>query len=396
MSHPHVRLAITGKSRRARACRWGLWLAKYEDTCAALAIAMSAGAPVLLWGGPGVGKTSVIEQIAEINGWHLETVIASICDPTDFKGMPRDAGDRTEFSPPDWAVRVAQAGGGIVFLDEISTAPPSVQAALLRPVLTGVVGDLRLPAATRFVAAANPPDEAADGWELSAPLANRFVHLAWEVPARVVSDGFIYGFGQISVPTVSETQALPVVAAMMRSIGAFITARPDLVHKLPASSSERGLAWPSPRSWEMAARLLGFAGASGARAGIRQQLLAGAVGPSAAREYLAWERALDLPDIEKALAAGGTIDLPTTPDRLVAVCGALVAAILGDPDMKRCDAAVNGILVDIADAGHVDLATVALRRMSAQVLESGAVLGPAAVRHFAGLLAKMGNIKASA
>lgn len=69
-------------------------MAKYEDTCAALAIAMSAGAPVLLWGGPGVGKTSVIEQIAEIHGWHLETVIASICDPTDFKGMPRDAGDR--------------------------------------------------------------------------------------------------------------------------------------------------------------------------------------------------------------------------------------------------------------------------------------------------------------
>ena len=156
------------------------------------------------------------------------------------------------------------------------------------------------------------------------------------------------------------------------------------------------MAWPSPRSWETAARLLGFAGASGARAGIRQQLLAGAVGPSAAREYLAWERALDLPDIEKALAAGGTIVLPTTPDRLVAVCGALVAAILGDPGTKRCDAAVNGILVDIADAGHVDLATVALRRMSAQVLDSGAVLGPSAVRHFAGLLAKMGNIKASA
>ena len=64
-------------------------------------LARAAGVPVLLWGGPGVGKTSVVEQIARHHGWHLETVIASICDPTDFKGMPRDAGDRTVFSPPN-------------------------------------------------------------------------------------------------------------------------------------------------------------------------------------------------------------------------------------------------------------------------------------------------------
>ena len=82
----------------------------YEDSCTALAVALSAGVPVLLWGGPGVGKTSVVEQVALGLGWHLETVIASICDPTDFKGMPRDAGDRTTFSPPEWAVRVAEAG----------------------------------------------------------------------------------------------------------------------------------------------------------------------------------------------------------------------------------------------------------------------------------------------
>jgi hypothetical protein len=371
-------------------------MAKYDDTCAALAVALSAGMPVLLWGGPGVGKTSVIEQIAAHHGWHLETVIASICDPTDFKGMPRDTGDRTVFSPPEWAVRVAEAGGGLVFLDEISTAPPSVQAALLRPVLTGIVGDLELPDGTRFVAAANPPSLAADGWDLSAPLANRFVHLNWDVPARVISDGFVYGFGSITVPDVLETEATSHVAAALRGIGSFITARPDLVHHMPGASSERGLAWPSPRSWEMGARLLGYSAAAGVKAGARQQLLAGSVGPSAAREYLAWERALDLPDIEAALKAGGVIDLPGTPDRLVAVCGALAAAIVHDPTRARCDAAVNGILVAVADAGHVDLATVALRKIAAPVREAGAVLSPAAVKHFGGILSKMGALKRTA
>jgi len=169
-------------------------MANYNDRCQALAVSIAANVPVILWGAPGVGKTSVIEQIAEHHGWRLETVIASISDPTDFKGMPREDAGRTVFSPPSWAIAIEQNGGGVVFLDEISTAPPSVQAALLRPVLSKVVGDLALPAATRFVAAANPPEIAADGWDLSAPLANRFVHLTWEVPAQIISDGLLYGF----------------------------------------------------------------------------------------------------------------------------------------------------------------------------------------------------------
>ena len=351
---------------------------------------------MLLWGGPGIGKTSVVEQIAAHAGWHLETVIASICDPTDFKGMPRDAGDRTEFSPPAWAMAIHEAGGGLVFLDEISTAPPSVQAALLRPVLTGVVGDLPLPEGTRFVAAANPPDQAADGWELSAPLANRFVHLEWEVPASVISDGFVYGFAPIDLPDESMEDVDALVAEASRGIGAFITVRPDLVHKMPDRSAERGLAWPSPRSWALGATLLGHAKAAGARQPVRALLLSGCVGPSAAREYFAWERALDLPDIEAALKNNGTIELPATPDRLVAMCGGLVAAINQDHTARRCDAAVNGVLVSVAEAGHVDLATVALRRIAPHVRNASVVLSPDAVKHFAGILGKMGKLQATA
>ena len=102
MSHPRVTFANTGMLGRGYACGQGLWMAKYEDTCSALAIALSAGAPVLLWGGPGVGKTSVIEQIAGLHGWHLETVIASICDPKDFKGMPREGSSGSWRSLVGW------------------------------------------------------------------------------------------------------------------------------------------------------------------------------------------------------------------------------------------------------------------------------------------------------
>lgn len=368
----------------------------YQDRCQALATALAANIPVILWGAPGVGKTSVVEQIADHHDWHLETVIASISDPTDFKGMPREDAGRTVFSPPSWATEIHERGGGVVFLDEISTAPPSVQAALLRPVLSRVVGDLALPASTRFVAAANPPQIAADGWDLSAPLANRFVHLQWEVPAAVISDGLLYGFDPVEVPDVHDDIVGARLAESQLRIGAFLRARPELAHSMPKATADQGVAWPSPRSWETAAQVLAHGDAAGVTQGALNMLLAGAVGPSAAREYLSWERHLDLPDIEAALAAGGRIKLPTTADRIVAVCGGLVAAVVDDPTRKRCEAAVNGVLVRVCDAGHADLATVALRRMSEPVRDSGAVLSPAAVTHFAQLLDRMGKFKAAA
>src|SRR3954465_6644191 len=114
-----------------------------QDTAtAALGTAAAARVPVLLWGAPGTGKTSAIRAMAAAAGWPCETVIASIREPSDFAGLPivnRDGGAtgraRVELAPPLWALSLAEQGHGLVFFDEVSTAPPAVQAALLRVVL---------------------------------------------------------------------------------------------------------------------------------------------------------------------------------------------------------------------------------------------------------------------
>ena len=155
----------------------------------ALGVAVAARVPVLLWGAPGTGKTSAIRAMAGAMGLPCETVIASIREPSDFAGLPIVVGGEVRFAPPAWARRLAEAGHGVLFLDELSTAPPAVQAALLRVVLERAVGDLTLPDAVAVVAAANPPEQAADGWDLSAPLANRLCHLAWQTEPRSVADG---------------------------------------------------------------------------------------------------------------------------------------------------------------------------------------------------------------
>ncbi len=139
------------------------------STVVSLSIAIQARIPVLAWGPPGVGKTATITAVAEALGLPVEVVIASVREPSDFAGLPVIRDDGVRMEPPAWARRLAAAGRGIVFFDEVSTAPPAVQAALLRVVLDRVVGDLALPSGVAIVAAANPPEQAAGGWDLSPP-----------------------------------------------------------------------------------------------------------------------------------------------------------------------------------------------------------------------------------
>ena len=117
-----------------------------------------AGVAVLLWGKPGIGKSSLLQALADAEGIPMETVIASLREPADFAGLPVVQDTGVELAAPAWAVRLAGADDGYLFLDELTTAPPAVQAAALRVVLDRVVGDLTLPRGVRIVAAANPPE----------------------------------------------------------------------------------------------------------------------------------------------------------------------------------------------------------------------------------------------
>jgi MoxR-like ATPase len=159
----------------------------------ALGVAVAARVPVLLWGAPGTGKTSAIRAMAGAMDLPCETVIASIREPSDFAGLPIVVGGEVRFAPPAWARRLAEAGRGVLFLDELSTAPPAVQAALLRVVLERAVGDLTLPDEVAVVAAANPPEQAADGWDRCCPTGGRrrrSCPAAWSRPSCTSGPGW--------------------------------------------------------------------------------------------------------------------------------------------------------------------------------------------------------------
>src|SRR6202044_231976 len=183
---------------------------RHDAATAALGVAVAARVPVLLWGAPGTGKTSTIRAMAEAMGWPCETVIASIREPSDFAGLP------------------------VVVLEQ-------------------VVGDLELPADVSVVAAANPPEQAADGWDLSAPLANRLCHLAWEIDPRAVADGLAGGWAAPVVPTLPQRweAGLGLTRGL---VAAFLHVRPALACAPPADAASAGRGWPSPRTWDLAGR----------------------------------------------------------------------------------------------------------------------------------------------
>jgi MoxR-like ATPase len=337
----------------------------------ALGVAVSAGVPVLLWGSPGTGKTSAVLALGEALGWPVEVVIGSIREPSDFAGLPVVSGGSVVLSPPAWGARLLAAGTGLLFLDELTTAPPAVQAAMLRVVLERVVGELRLPDGVRVVAAANPSEEAADGWELAAPLANRMVHLDWPVDGRAVAKGLALGFAG---PPPDQLERRPTVAQALSAraaVGAFLEVRPTLALQLPKSAVAAGRGWPSPRSWEAVARLLAAWEAAGASEEARAVLVEGAVGDGAAIEFLAWLEHLDLPDPVALLEDPSSFALPERSDRAFAVLTAVAAVAIADRGSRRWDQAWQ-IVARAAD-GAPDVATLVARSLAAHRPEGASV-----------------------
>ncbi|MFF9244152.1 AAA family ATPase [Streptomyces sp. NPDC014776] len=329
-----------------------------DEQLEALTLAVAADLPVLLWGEPGIGKTAALTQLAASLDLPLTTVIASVHEPSDFAGLPI-VGDDPEvrgvpMAPPQWAVELVRAGRGLLFLDELSTATPAVQAALLRVVLERRVGALQLPSGVRIVAAANPRASAADGWELSPPLANRFVHLYWVHDRDVVVRGLGGVWPRARLPRLDPERLPEAVTFARRAVCGFLEVRPTLIHRLPSTETRRGGAWPSPRSWEAALTLLAFGTAAAVSREVLALLVRGAVGDGPGLELLAHLDRMDLPDPETLLADPAAADLPERGDLRQAALEAVIAAVGARPERQRWEAAW-AVLVRALETGAPDL-----------------------------------------
>lgn len=295
-----------------------------------LAAALATNTPVLLWGSPGIGKTATVYALAEAHGWPVKTVIASIHEPSDFSGLPYPDGTQARYLPPDWALELAreaqEAEGAILFLDEITTAPFSVQVALFRLVLERTIGQFTLPQNVRVIAAANPPDEVVGAWELPAPLANRFAHLDFQpLGPQDWIQGLIQGFQAPEIPVIRDwTRAYPQAVGL---ITGFLQSRPELLHQFPQDPSKRSKAWPSRRSWAAAARMLSAALTVSQDEGAIASVVGSCVGMPVGLELAALVGGDVLLDPREALEKPDKVQLPDRHDKLIVLLSG-VAAVL--------------------------------------------------------------------
>lgn len=352
----------------------------------ALSAAVEANVPVLLWGAPGIGKTSKLTQLADSWQRHIEVVSGAIREPTDFLGLPIEDHGKVTYSPPAWAQNLAAATSGLLFLDELTTAPPSVQKAMLRILQERVAGELRLPDSVAIVAAANPPEIAVDGWDLPAPLSNRMMHLDYTLDVDSWLSGMTTGFkAPTAVAPGLRADSPARKAKVAGSITGYLRNHREMVLDLPADAARAGRGWPSPRSWDNAARVLSCTPEH--RDDLQMVVLTGCVGEGAAIEYMAWLAAADLYDPEDVLNDPQIVDWDSRPDRIFALTGSIVSLATSNP--KLWTKAVN-VHTACAAAGHPDLAWAGMGALLEHA-PVGAEVPPAAARAFSGIMVRLGR-----
>lgn len=260
--------------------------------------------PPHIWGATGIGKSQIVRQVADRMDCDLIDLRAVLLDPVDLRGLPTVQKGQTHWIPPQF---LPTAGRGILFLDELTSAPPMTQAACYQLVLDRKLGEYRLPDDWFVVAAGNPASERGVHHAMPRPLRNRFVHLTLE-------------------PDLQEWFQWALTAGIRSEVIAFLRFKPALFHD-PAQPADAN-AWPTPRSWEMVSRILC------GQATIRRQsfttseteaaMFEGAIGVGAAAELSGFLRLFrELPSIDEILLNPDNAPVPAQPDALVAVATAL-------------------------------------------------------------------------
>ena len=246
---------------------------------------------LMLWGPPGIGKSSIVAGVAQAAGVNFVDLRLSQLAPTDLRGLPVAENGVSRWYPPEFLPREGQ---GVLFLDEINMAPPVMQGIAQQLILDRRVGSYEVPDGWFIWAAGNRKSDRAAVFEMPSALANRFVHLDL-------------------TPDLDSFKAWALSAGISEQVLAFLAFRPTLLHQIDAQRP----AWPSPRSWVMANRLRA--------AGLSTEP---AIGPGAAGEFEAFCLVYEnLPDLDAILGGKGTAKFPEEASaRYAAVLGLTVRA----------------------------------------------------------------------
>ena len=280
-----------------------------------------AHTPVMLWGPPGVGKSQIVAAVARSRGVPLIDIRLSQMEPTDLRGVPFRKGDLVEWSVPALLPDERRHGArGILFLDEITSASPTVTAAAYQLILDRRLGEYRVPPEWVIFAAGNRYGDRGVTYVMPTPLANRFTHYEME-------------------PNLDDWVEWAHAAGVDPGVIAFLRFRPDLLFEFNPAVSP--VAFPSPRSWEYAHRALVKFGDAPE---LLLESLQACVGKAAGVEFKAFlDNMGKLPDID-AILQGKSTQMPQGIDLQYGVAAALVRRAVQVREMPHANLVYGHIL----------------------------------------------------
>ncbi len=283
---------------------------KPSDLRSVLPTIFKRGRVPFLWGAVGVGKSDLAQAVADDLGIELRDVRLSLLDPIDLKGFPIPDMDKevmrwlaADFLPPMTVKKgnkmVPNMSKGLLFLDEMNSAPPTTQAAGYQLILNRKIGQYTLPEGWHIMAAGNRTSDRSVVHAQPAALANRFVHLDYDVD---LDDWAHWAVNNDIHP----------------DLVGFIRFRPGLLHNFDAKANPR--AFPTPRSWSF----VNDTYKHHATAAQEFEIISGTVGEGAAAEFMGFTKLIkDLPSVDDVLLSPDTARVPESPAGMYAIAAAL-------------------------------------------------------------------------
>lgn len=253
--------------------------------------------PAFLWGAPGIGKSEVVAQVAKTRGMELRDVRLSQMDPVELRGLPSKGLDGkrevAKYLEPSW---LPTKGKGILFLDELVSAPPSVQTAAYQLVLDRALGDYKLPAGWQIIAAGNRAGDRAVVHTMPSALANRFLHLDFEINNE-------------------DWLQWAEMHGICPEVLGFIRFKPAALYAFDPKVNPR--AFPTPRSWFFTNQIV--KGHTLPQDDLFE-LLKGTIGEGAGGEFMAFLNVVrELPTFEQIVKEPTKIPVPAGLDVLYAI-----------------------------------------------------------------------------
>lgn len=271
-----------------------------------LKLCIRSNTTAMMWGKPGVGKTSLAHQVAKDEFDSVITINPSQDDVIDLKLPFVDSIEGETVSRFAISERLPRKGRHLIFVDEINTAPMSMQATLYSLILEGRIGSYTLPKGCVRFAAGNRIEDKCAANEMSLALKDRL------------------GVHMNIVPSEKAWIRWATINGVVPEVIAFVR---DAPQRLEALNPNDPCAGCTPRSLEYLSNLI----KGGIEEDLQHVVANGTIGMGAGAEFVAF---LDIfknkIDFDEIFNKPSEAKLYSKPDLLYSVVSGIGAKINAD------------------------------------------------------------------